>query len=1602
MVRKTDFNQAPYFDDYDPGKGFVSILFSPSAVQARELNQMQTILQDQIEQLGSHLFTEGSMVIPGGVSMKLRHDFAQFQITSATDILNLVGRDDLFVRSRDTDVRAKIAIVVAATAPSTTHRAFVDYTTAGVDNTQSAFTPGEDGYIYTDVGGVETTVANINFSSIGLGSTVQVNEGVYFVRGSMVRNEAQHIVISESTPSASARVGFEVTEEIITATEDSSLYSNALGEDNFQAPGADRFRINLTLKQVGLEENIDDFVELVRIEENEIAKQVETTTYSLIQEAIAKRTYEQAGDYTVDRHEASVNNHDTDPTKITATVKPGVSYVQGYRVENQGPLKLDVDRARDTQVSNNSVTAAAFGRYINVSNVQGSANLDSETEVLILDAVDVILARARLVSAAPTTVEGASSSLRLHLTSFDASVMVDARKVRVETSGSVTTMTATIETGENILRDTNSPELIFNLPSVSVKTLAPPTGRDTTYTVMKSYLITLDNSGVAQLSAGPNSIFEPHSDDTYFVGRYDATGSKILGGIDTSGGVPAGSVLAVNLPAHANQQIVILAPVIKTDAQPRVKTLLEHTVDIDMNGANRVSFTHQDVFTLVSAIDQTSGDDIVDQFTLDTGVRDTVYAPGSVALRNNETSQSIVRFTYKYFTHGIGDYFCVDSYASISYDDIPSYTAVNGTVYDMRDAIDFRVRVDATGKMVDDRDIVRPNSVIRNDVEFYLPRTDAIYVDQKGNFGVTVGVSGLAALTPKVPDLSMRLYNLHVPAYTPSAKGVNVEYIDNRRYTMRDIGKLETRIENLEFYTTLSQLESSAEAIQVFDDAGLPRFKNGIAADPFVDWRLTDLSSREQSASIDPNNGGQLRPEMMMQSLGAQHSSDNAHHLAGVISQVNGPIPVAEAAQFSLPTVGTIVSRSQPYATRDINVNPYAVYTWQGFVSLKPTADVWKDIQYADPIIVNETDDQRGGLTEGTVWGSWVTTSSRLMWGSRIVFTDQTRTGVTTQFTSWTTESAVDNSIGTEVIPFMRSIDVSFAATNLKPHARIYAFFDGVEVSGECIQTGKSLGEPLITDASGSITGIFKIPNRDGLRFETGTSSFRLTDSPNDSRDADEFGTSTDTTFTSNGTLETRQVTVTRTRHLGFTQSVSSQNQTVRTRRDPLAQSFAISSDVGEMIHSVDVFFTTKSTDIPVTMEVRTVENGFPTTDVITRKTLHPSDVQISPIADIPTKFVFDEYLFLESEREYAIVILADTQDYNVGIAQMGEIVLGGTFVISKQPTIGVFFTSQNGSTWSPHQNQDMKFTIHRYDFETSGQLTLECTDPESRLIDANPFKITVGDVVAQLRIPNHGLQVGHTFTISGAIASGGLTSGDINRVFTVNNVIDFDTVEVNLGGTPTVTGVTGGPRVEYTGNVMLNALHANFDTFVVDRTNVLWEHRIKDVNGIYGDWGAFNPNQTAGVGFEGIVRAAGDIQYRATLTSERSHLSPVCNIDTHTAIALSPRVDPTVEAFNQVTSDILLGSQASSFQVYIGALLPLDSNMKLYVQYITDETEVDRTWVEVNSTTGIVNDGSRFREYVYQSPTETTFIGLKFKVALTGNRNDFPSLRDFRMISLA
>ena len=148
MPQKTNLNINPFFDDFDKDDNFYRVLFKPGfPIQARELTQLQSILQNQVESFGSHMFKEGSMVIPGNINyndsysaVKINPDHLGIDVTVYTKQLH--GKS---IRGQSSGVVATIDDCRFPTdGPEYTDiTLYVNYSTSGTDNEASSFEDGE-------------------------------------------------------------------------------------------------------------------------------------------------------------------------------------------------------------------------------------------------------------------------------------------------------------------------------------------------------------------------------------------------------------------------------------------------------------------------------------------------------------------------------------------------------------------------------------------------------------------------------------------------------------------------------------------------------------------------------------------------------------------------------------------------------------------------------------------------------------------------------------------------------------------------------------------------------------------------------------------------------------------------------------------------------------------------------------------------------------------------------------------------------------------------------------------------------------------------------------------------------------------------------------------------------------------------------------------------------------------------------------------------------------------------------------------------------------------------------------------------------------------
>ena len=304
-MQKTDLNVSPYYDDFDTTDNFHRVLFRPGfAVQARELTTLQSVLQNQIEKFGTHMFKEGALVIPGQAgftdeyyAVKLQSSFNATLVS--TYVADYIGKT---ITGATSGVKATvIGYELATTTDPLT--LYVKYTQTGTDNVSTTFSDNEqiqaNGVIGTLVAGSSSAQLQAT-SATATGSAANVEEGVYFVRGQFVRVTAQRIVLDKYTNTPSYRVGLSISETLVTPESDTSLLDNAQGSSNVNAKGAHRLKITLTLAKLPIGSSEDsDFIEILRVSNGRIQEVTRNTEYSVLGETLARRTYDESGDYTV-------------------------------------------------------------------------------------------------------------------------------------------------------------------------------------------------------------------------------------------------------------------------------------------------------------------------------------------------------------------------------------------------------------------------------------------------------------------------------------------------------------------------------------------------------------------------------------------------------------------------------------------------------------------------------------------------------------------------------------------------------------------------------------------------------------------------------------------------------------------------------------------------------------------------------------------------------------------------------------------------------------------------------------------------------------------------------------------------------------------------------------------------------------------------------------------------------------------------------------------------------------------------------------------------------------------------------------------------------
>ncbi|ASD50360.1 virulence-associated VriC protein [Acidovorax phage ACP17] len=1264
-------------------------------------------------------------------------------------------------------------------------------------------------------------------------------------------------------PFAGAKVGFDFVQSIVTSDDDPSLADPSLGYPNATAPGADRYKAELLLSRRSYDsEDGENFLLLGRVNGNYVAEFMKSDAeYASLYDNLAKERFETNGNYTVRPFKLSFYEHKkknaADPlgwdvngseANIVGLVTPSVGYVRGYRVESIADTPVLVPKARATRKLPSYVKLFNDRSYVSLrptsdivwpglSGDQGIVNAERVAMYDSTNAAGAIIGYARFNDFEKIAGQNSDKSAIYKYTVVDLAFTVTGKTLRdVKSFGHLASgfradSIVTASSGDFEVTNPNTNDLVFGIDKANIKSLRDSDNAlngSMSITIRKKMKATLDSAGKYEFTTGTNEFFTSLSGRTL---AYTTSGSNVVKTFDLNGSnasITATSMLLNFGAAEAGKTVTVFADVLKTSQKEKTKTLISRTYTTNVAPVNIVGtkiflgvadsydLTKIELYDHTNPSSPTLLADVTSNYKMDTGSNNWFYGESSVVLQK-AMSQAItgdmrLHVTFRYFEHsGNEGFFTVDSYSdvindpanSLGYADIPVFVSSTGAAIPLINAIDFRPIMIA-GATTGTVPSVGTTSIF--DMEYYLPRADIIQINKDGLIYAKLGNPSDTPALPQPDADAMVLYHVFLNPYTYSMNDVSMKFIENKRYTMRDIGRIEERLKNVEYFTSLSLLEKTAESMSIKDENGLDRYKNGFIADNFSDWQAADLSNVEFNAAADRGKRV-LRPRFKASNIKLVPNKDSS---VGV--QWKGNIAM-------LPYVNE-VSSENPFATKHLSINPYFIYNKKGSVVLSPNVDTWTD-ETRLPEVVTNVDTGVEGLRKiadaagllGTSWGSWTAQNATVVgssttrnstidmamldrqgaivtWQStttesvstvETTSTTMGRTGRQTTVTGEGTEYTIDDIVkDVQILPYARSRVIQFYATNLRPNTRVYVYFDGEKVSEFARNIGTTLntdnantqlgqiawGSPLYTDSTGSIIGELNLP---AGRFFTGKSEFRISDDSIGKFDPDMETTSAVATYFSGGLDITKQdstlniitptlseVDVSETRESVSTRVVGSQvvsqQVDVFTSVDPVAQQFFVDED--QLLTGVDIYLQAiDMTSDVIWVELRSMVNGYPSNAAMARREFKPSQLVASDDSSVAQHVEFFTPVFVQGGGNYCFVVGGASPNTRIWLAKLGEEVVNMPGkIVETQPTLGSSFRSQNGVTWNAEQFETIKYKLYRARCsadEMTVVMESEYEDAGAYVLEANPLETQAGSDLVRVYWDSHGFTENDRVTLS-------------------------------------------------------------------------------------------------------------------------------------------------------------------------------------------------------------------------------------------------------------
>ena len=1021
----------------------------------------------------------------------------------------------------------------------------------------------------------------------------------------------------------------------------------------------------------------------------------------------------------------------------------------------------------------------------------------------------------------------------------------------------------------------------------------------------------------------------------------------------------------------------------------------------------------------------TPANDITSYFTFDSGQKPDQYDHATLILkpqyknyfsesgRNNYLITVVLDHFEPILTNGVG-FFSIDSYpiddvnlsniSAIQTAEIPFFNYEGNTI-NLRDAVDFRPHKIRTADSVtslasatinpatssnyvsgSSKYLLEPDSNFQADIEYYLGRKDLITLNIAGALNV---VKGTPSENPKIPQNTsdtMILAVADVPPYptlTPEEAAlvgrpndaIKTEIYTNRVYTMRDIGVLDERIQNLEYYTSLAALELAAKDLAILDENKANRFKNGIFVDPMTSYDFHETNDIEYSFTLDQDSSYGRSP-FKQKEIELEFDTTNSTGVQKTGSRLTRPY-TEELFIF------------QPFATKFRN-NAQDFWSWNGNLDLYPGFDVNRTVQQ----------------------GTQVDFQFRIFIASRTV--------------SFVATGLKPN---TRVYPYFDDVAVSVHCAPARVNTQLGATLDAAIQEAnrrgrpeDALVRTANFGQPLVTDSNGTLLGMFRIP---ADTFRVGDRRFSVLDVDNLELGADAALTQATATFTGFNVGVTTvppppppRPRVWRGTNVGW----------FFGRIDPLAQSFFIEAQQGQsgvFITKLDLFFKKKDPNLGFEVVLVGMNNGYPDySDVKGKARVENSQIFVSDNASVPTTVKFNFPVFLTSNKSYAFYVAPDgnSPEFQMWVSEVGDFDIVTRAQVFQNPYSGDLFRSSNAETWVAIPTEDVKFNLYVANFQVgsgtvyfqneaddfitvnnlsvvNGAKPIEVNHEVYKIVSAGNPTIVAGYADREAYIQ----KIGSDNTIILNNSKGAFRASDVIGIFDPPQQGNSSQCNTStLIATATIQSVDSVPMHALVPKILADIpAGTTIDYFFKGATNTaVVETAYTDVVS----------NQTKEItDFERAIYSsskedelaiAKTLVIKAVMTNSNKYVSPIIDLTSKSVIAIENDInnDSTNEdtrygnaIAKYVSKPVVLADRqdAEDFVLYLTGYRPINTDILVYAKFLSSEdpSSLDsKVWTKLTlqnpSLVSSTVNNLDFKEYVYGLPTTAPSNYAAFKPA--------------------